>query len=561
MHPHTDFLHTAERRHIDEAAEVATEMQARAHHRSKTTPSRKFVFDGRALSRPEKGRRKKASRQHCLPEEQSAEAETPLAENSLTTPETAHPHQSASDHIQDTFHDTAGEFHPMEEVRPQTPDQSALDCEQHQASSPNDQLQGDLETSVEQNAYPQQKQELATEHPYGQCSENRDAAQPPHSYSAPSFTQAATDSHDNECEPVGPRSVNARKSSKSSRKASTSARPAPIADANPDSEINYHMQMLIYNIRQQSHQALRRLTAERDDTQGELQQLQAAMQSLQDDLANVHKDKDNLTSTCDKQKTKLASYETRAKKLKIFVDGLGHDVDSLKREANATRRKSEQLVQEGLESKAERAALLQQINDCAERSTQVKNEALNACLEAQTKLKDTATLASHLDEKLSENAGLLVEERDRCAQLERRLLSASNSSENILRTIRTDNDALLEKLHAMHATVQDTDASTKISSLLGQVLEAVQAVSMRTETSADDAASARGLIEAMSDRYALSGGTHLPRANTIEDYLKFRLTPRLKRSKSSWTIFWQDSKALQNTKRIAYARTPCTGKR
>lgn len=282
------------------------------------------------------------------------------------------------------------------------------------------------------------------------------------------------------------------------------AQNVPDSDIVTDADINDYTQILKFKIRKQGQQQIERLIMERDAVQQELQHRQRLVRDLQDHLHQTQQDKDSLASICDQQQIRLTTYETKLKRFKVYIDGLGNDFNSLKRDANATRRKSDELLQEVENRKADREQLLGQMHNCTERSTHFKNEVLRACSEAQRELREVTSQSKYLDEQLGEKVGLLTEERDRRTQLERRLLSASETSESISRALKANHNAVLDKLHIIHAALETVQTDHHTSDMVKRTLEAVQGLNSSTASSANDATSTKLFVEALSERYDLT---------------------------------------------------------
>lgn len=308
---------------------------------------------------------------------------------------------------------------------------------------------------------------------------------------------------------AGPhRSVSGRSDARrvTKRKSKTGKRanaPAPAETMHSDqssSDVNDWLQVLSYKVEEKRQSSSRRFDAERKALRAEMQQTTDSMQALQADLDNVQQQKSSLAIVVEQQKTKVKIYAGKINRFKTFVDGLGNDVDSLKKEASVTRRKGEQLSQVGEDRKVEQTVLFQQLSSCAEKSTQLKHEALKACQEIQSELQAAQLRNNYLEQQLSERVGLLAEERDRRSQLERQLTTATHSDEAVLRAINSNNDAVLDKLFEMHAFLEDAGSSSHTTEITEKTLAALQALTSQHSANADDILSARSLIESLSER-------------------------------------------------------------
>ncbi|KAK5688739.1 hypothetical protein LTS10_000717 [Elasticomyces elasticus] len=240
--------------------------------------------------------------------------------------------------------------------------------------------------------------------------------------------------------------------------------------------------------------------ADRATLNAELQQINEAKQRLQADLDAVQQQKGDLSMLLDQQRSKVAAYDGKLNKFKVFVQGLGNDVDALRKEASTTRRNGEKLTQEGEQRKAEQAALFEQLSSCAEKSAQLKDQALKACQEAHSELQAAHLRNEYLEKQLGERIGLLAEERDRCAQLQTQLTTIVQPDNTaFLATLKRNNDTVLDKLFEIHATLEESASNTKPVEMVEKTLAAIQALTTQHSSNADDILSVKTIVESMEE--------------------------------------------------------------
>ncbi|KAK5135786.1 hypothetical protein LTR08_004612 [Meristemomyces frigidus] len=291
----------------------------------------------------------------------------------------------------------------------------------------------------------------------------------------------------------------AKRKSKVGRRATAPTPAETIYSDQSASDVNDYLQILAYKVQQKQQSSSRKLAAKRNALEAELQPILAAKQALEEELGLVQQQNTTLAITLEQQKSKVTAYETKINRFKTFVDGLGNDVDALKKDAGITRRRGEQLAHEGEDRKAEQVALFEQLSTCAGKSAQLKDQALRACQDAQSQLQAAHFRNSYLEEQLSERVGLLAEERDRRSQLERQLATAASSDETIVRAAKRNNDAILDKLFEIHAVIENTESEEKTTDMMEKALAAVQALTSQHSANADDLASVKGMVESLSE--------------------------------------------------------------
>ncbi|KAI6865931.1 hypothetical protein KC323_g4157 [Hortaea werneckii] len=265
------------------------------------------------------------------------------------------------------------------------------------------------------------------------------------------------------------------------------------------SDIEDYLQVFGYKMHVKKQEAARKHAAERDALLAELQREIEAKSALQEELRSARADRKSLITSVEQQKTRVRTLEHKVSRFRTFVDGLGNDMDALKKESGATRRRSERLIQEGEERKAEQHVLLEQLSDCAEKSAQLQSSALKACQETQSELKIAQQQNNYLEQQLNEKVGLLAEERDRRVQQEARAVRDAGSNQAVLSALKVNHDALLDQLYLIRTLIEDAENDKKSTDLVEKVLAAVQALTSQQSANADDLLSMTGDMQSLSN--------------------------------------------------------------
>ncbi|KAI6888706.1 hypothetical protein KC360_g2603 [Hortaea werneckii] len=265
------------------------------------------------------------------------------------------------------------------------------------------------------------------------------------------------------------------------------------------SDIEDYLQVFGYKMHVKKQEAARKHAAEKGALLAELRHEVEAKSALQEELRTARADRTFLITSVEQQKTRVRTLEHKASRFRTFVDGLGNDMDALKKESGATRRRSERLIQEGEERKAEQHVLLEQLSDCAEKSAQLQSSALKACQETHSELKMAQQQNNYLEQQLHEKVGLLAEERDRRAQQEARSVSDAGSNQAVLSALKVNQESLLEQLYLLRTLIEDDENDKRSTDLVEKVLAAVQALTSQHSANADDLLSMSGNMQTLSN--------------------------------------------------------------
>ncbi|KAK0936016.1 hypothetical protein LTR29_012388 [Friedmanniomyces endolithicus] len=259
---------------------------------------------------------------------------------------------------------------------------------------------------------------------------------------------------------------------------------------------------VLEKVQQRQEMLISKSETDRAALSAELQEVTGLKQQLQADLDAVQQRNVDLSAVVEQQRDKVAAYEAKLYRFKTFVDGLGNDVSTLKKEAGVTRRKGEQLAREGEECKAEQAALFEQLSCCASESARLKNDALKVCQQTQCDLQAADLRNEYLEKQLGERIGLLAEERDRRAHLERQLVTVATSNEAVHLALKTNSSAVLEKLSGISAILEALGSDKEQAKLAVKTWAAIQALNAQHGSNADDLTSIRDMVESIGDGVA-----------------------------------------------------------
>ncbi|KAK0840662.1 hypothetical protein LTS02_017121, partial [Friedmanniomyces endolithicus] len=243
---------------------------------------------------------------------------------------------------------------------------------------------------------------------------------------------------------------------------------------------------------QQKHEMLiSKSETDRAALNAELQQITEAKQQLEATLDTVQQQNGDLSAVVEQQRGKVAAYEAKLHRFKIFIDGLGNDVSTLKKEAE----RASSWLEKVKRCKAEQAALFEQLSSCVSESARLKNDALKAGQQAQYDLQAAILRNEYLEQQLGERIGLLAEERDRRAHLERQLVIVATSDEAVHLALKTNNDGVLIKLSGIHATLEALGSDKEPAKLAVKTLATIQALNAQHSSNADDLSSIRDMVD------------------------------------------------------------------
>lgn len=238
--------------------------------------------------------------------------------------------------------------------------------------------------------------------------------------------------------------------------------------------------------------------ADRQSTRDNLNEALIDKRAVEDRLHMAEQEKHGLSAENERQK---AAYSGKFGRLRTFVDGLGSDHSSLKREFTSHVQTYERLVQEMHTLKETREILEEQLQACNEKSVKLRNEAIAGFKDSQSSVIATKMRLTQLEKELNEKSDLLAEERDLRTRLQDQLNDAKSSREAISRAIKSDSETILDKLFEIHADMEQHEEDRDTTAQIEKIVSALNSMASNHVGGANDIKSLKELIQGLSQGY------------------------------------------------------------
>ena len=273
------------------------------------------------------------------------------------------------------------------------------------------------------------------------------------------------------------------------------------------SEISDYMEIVLHKAKERDLQysiLLERL-------QDELQLAIDDREAMQTEVISIRQEKEDQSGLLKDQKGKMVMYETKLKRFKIFMDGLGNDMSALQKGTIDSDRKRKALVKEGEVLRVEREALSQEINKHYEEALKTRSDAGALCTGLSKELNEQITRGNYLEQELKEKVGMLAEERDSRARLENQLKETKALHELRIGTekateqrmeemLRDSSKALCDKLTDLCEAIEGDPNQASVASLTAEMSTAIGSLSAQAGTTVNDLSTVKDLISKLNER-------------------------------------------------------------
>jgi chromosome segregation ATPase len=384
-----------------------------------------------------------------------------------------------------------------------TEDLEAMHDVRHRSEdSPHDQLQNEFEAAAEPQRQLSEGPSVATRQVFQRIEDELEVREPSPVHEV--NVQPPQDQHESTSSAISRNSGQPTHSTVQKRKSKSSRKAAPAHQEQSAAArtwtISDYAELLKFKIEEEEQARMAAFTAELEALQFEAHSATEARTAIQSELDSVLEQKQQLTGTIQEQKAKIVNYECKFKRFKTFVDGLGKDLDSLKKDANSQRRRSDDIAQE-VESQSNRnlAAYLE-LDERAKDCRKFKDKALKLAQDKDAELQQVLKRQDQLERDSNNAIQDFDKLRARCSDLEQQLKAARDPNDGLMRMLKSNHDALLDKLHLIHASTEDEQMISGIAEWIEKLDLASNTISSSTSSANEDISNIKTLVEALDQR-------------------------------------------------------------
>ena len=380
--------------------------------------------------------------------------------------------------------------------------EAVYDVRHHSEDSPHGQLQNEFEAAAEPERQLSEGPSVATRQVFQRIEVEHEVREPSavHEINA----QPPQDQHESASRTISRNSDQPTHSTAQKRKSKSSRKAAPAHQkqsaaarvwTTPD-----YVELLKLKIQEEEQARMAAFTAELEASRVDVNSATEARTAIQSELDSVLEQEQRLTGTIELQQTKIVNYERKFRQFKTFVDGLGKDLDSLKKDANSQRRRNDDIAQE-VESQSNRnlAAYLE-LDERAKDCRKFKDKALKLAQDKDAELQQVLNRQDQLERDRNNAIQDFDKLRARCSDLEQQLKAARDPSDGLVRSLKSNHDALMDKLHLVHASTEEQKKMNGITELIERLDSASNTISSSTSSANEDIAHIKTLVEALDQR-------------------------------------------------------------
>lgn len=179
-------------------------------------------------------------------------------------------------------------------------------------------------------------------------------------------------------------------------------------------DTNELLEVVAYKFREQEMNLKTAFSADHHAMRSQLQRAQGNNDALRAKVANLEEQLDHSEVSIDKYRRQIA----KAKGLQKFLEGLGHDLQSLKRSHDAERSSFTTQIEESQAEISRLQTALASRDDYETAQANAKNSLEKVLVARESDLQSVITHRDLLRTQLDEKIGQLVEERDHRSKLE-----------------------------------------------------------------------------------------------------------------------------------------------
>lgn len=186
--------------------------------------------------------------------------------------------------------------------------------------------------------------------------------------------------------------------------------------------------------------------------------------------------------------------QVKAKAMKLFLEGLGKDMQIIQQDLVARQRTTDQAEPKFAERTGVQNALL-------EKAATIKSEALQIARDATNNLAALETRNKSLEEQLHNQFNILSTEKNIRLELQAQL--SSTTKHGLLPEMKAHSNHILDKLNQIHAEMDDRGKDSSAESL-ERLLTATNDLNSQQVATAESVASIKSVLDSFSSRLVLA---------------------------------------------------------
>ncbi len=288
------------------------------------------------------------------------------------------------------------------------------------------------------------------------------------------------------------------------RKSKSSRKAAPIrqeqSTATRTWKTSDYVELLKFKIEEEQQARMAAFAAEVEVLKIRVHTATEARNATQTKFDSVLKQKVALNNTIKEQNAKISKYEDKFHGFKRFVDGLGKDLDSLQKDATSQRRRMDDIAQDVETQNRRKAAAYLELDERAKDCRKFKDRALKIAADKDAELQQVLSREAELERDRDNAIRDFDKLRARCSDLEQQLTTIKVPSKELMVMLKLNHNALLDKLHLLHASTEETQEMNSITKLIERLDSASNMISSSTSATSEDISNIKALVEAVDER-------------------------------------------------------------
>ena len=243
-----------------------------------------------------------------------------------------------------------------------------------------------------------------------------------------------------------------------------SLRPAgmPIAGTR---DIMHLLQMQLHRDEQQTSQALER---SKEEFLQQIRNLEHARSVAQSKLEVLESEKEQLLNKTRHDQEQISNLRKRSATLDNFVNGFSSDFNRLREDLMRTQSTCSQLMEDKGRQTSEKTKLIEHFNSNLSRSEHLHSEAKRLITALQTRMEIVIREKEMLESNLNEKVGMLAEQRDTCAKLQKHLEEVRHIPESWRQSVQSESQVVNQKLDELRVSVERIDIDEKIRVMVAE---------------------------------------------------------------------------------------------
>ncbi|KAL9087494.1 MAG: hypothetical protein Q9165_006605 [Trypethelium subeluteriae] len=290
------------------------------------------------------------------------------------------------------------------------------------------------------------------------------------------------------------------------------------------------MRMLQTKLRHDEQQTSEALENSKQESLHQICALERAVSVAQSRLEVLETEKEELHAKTRHDQEQVQSLRKRAAVLENFINGFTADFSRVKEDLIIAQRNCSQILEDKARQDSERTKLVMHFDSNLQKFDSLHRESKDLITDLQARIDSMTKEKELLESNLDEKVGMLVEQRDLCATLQRHLEEVREAPRRVEESVQKASQATMQKLEDLQIAIEEVNIDKETKTMVAECKQYIESLQHTGDGSTAEMERVQERIDGLSSSVSTKLGEFgktMKEANCVDPQLETRLLDEL----------------------------------